>query len=118
RAHAVLFFPMLRHPPRSTLFPYTTLFRSQLAQAPAVAPIQVYPDQVYPERTQGLGQGGQPMASLASAPVTERSMNEEQLKRLNEYLIRHAEHAARSNGQAVVPFARMAGFEASQQSQR
>lgn len=91
---------------------------AQLAQAPAVAPIQVYPDQVYPERTQGLGQGGQPMASLASAPVTERSMNEEQLKRLNEYLIRHAEHAARSNGQAVVPFARMAGFEASQQSQR
>src|SRR5438309_7422158 len=24
---------MLRHPPRSTLFPYTTLFRSQVAEA-------------------------------------------------------------------------------------
>src|SRR5207248_10900667 len=26
-----LFFPMIRQPPRSTLFPYTTLFRSLLA---------------------------------------------------------------------------------------
>src|SRR5205814_9220920 len=28
------FFFMLRPPPRSTLFPYTTLFRSRLARAP------------------------------------------------------------------------------------
>src|SRR5436190_4835216 len=28
---------MLRRPPRSTLFPYTTLFRSKLALAPGVA---------------------------------------------------------------------------------
>src|SRR5256885_3588911 len=28
---------MIRRPPRSTLFPYTTLFRSSLAQSPAVA---------------------------------------------------------------------------------
>src|SRR5256885_698732 len=27
---AVLFFLMIRRPPRSTLFPYTTLFRSEL----------------------------------------------------------------------------------------
>ena len=27
---------MIRRPPRSTLFPYTTLFRSGFAQAPAV----------------------------------------------------------------------------------
>src|SRR5258705_378533 len=27
----VIFFLMIRRPPRSTLFPYTTLFRSQLA---------------------------------------------------------------------------------------
>src|SRR5438552_13890716 len=26
------FFLMVRHPPRSTLFPYTTLFRSQVAE--------------------------------------------------------------------------------------
>src|SRR4249919_1551068 len=29
------FFLMIRRPPRSTLFPYTTLFRSQPAQSPA-----------------------------------------------------------------------------------
>src|SRR5436189_5960084 len=28
-----LFFLMIRRPPRSTLFPYTTLFRSQLVRA-------------------------------------------------------------------------------------
>src|SRR5215510_7395730 len=30
RSHLVLFFLMIRRPPISTLFPYTTLFRSQL----------------------------------------------------------------------------------------
>src|SRR3712207_7680807 len=29
----VLFFLMIRRPPRSTLFPYTTLFRSRLSEA-------------------------------------------------------------------------------------
>src|SRR2546430_6310118 len=37
---AAFFFLMIRRPPRSTLFPYTTLFRSQVAPAslPAVFP--------------------------------------------------------------------------------
>src|SRR3712207_8694897 len=30
RMHRYLFFLMIRRPPRSTLFPYTTLFRSEL----------------------------------------------------------------------------------------
>src|SRR5256885_10752393 len=38
----IFFFLMIRRPPRSTLFPYTTLFRSELAAAldrlPAGAP--------------------------------------------------------------------------------
>src|SRR2546430_6027155 len=33
RSLALFFFLMIRRPPRSTLFPYTTLFRSSLAQA-------------------------------------------------------------------------------------
>src|SRR5690554_7482438 len=33
-AHFVLFFVMIRRPPRSTLFPYTTLFRSTRCQGP------------------------------------------------------------------------------------
>src|SRR5437588_6962409 len=39
----VLFFLMIRRPPRSTLFPYTTLFRSAL---PARAPAQARPPRV------------------------------------------------------------------------
>src|SRR2546430_9833902 len=31
------FFLMIRRPPRSTLFPYTTLFRSEPSRAPRVA---------------------------------------------------------------------------------
>src|SRR3712207_8850102 len=33
------FFLMIRRPPRSTLFPYTTLFRSQRPGAPFEAPV-------------------------------------------------------------------------------
>src|SRR5688572_32633567 len=33
----LLFFLMLRRPPRSTLFPYTTLFRSPLGLAPSAS---------------------------------------------------------------------------------
>src|SRR2546428_10330875 len=33
----VFFFLMIRRPPRSTLFPYTTLFRSEAFLGPAVA---------------------------------------------------------------------------------
>src|SRR3989454_9199369 len=32
---------MIRRPPRSTLFPYTTLFRSQLSAAPLSMPVLV-----------------------------------------------------------------------------
>src|ERR1041384_5237785 len=35
RVHFFFFFLMIRRPPRSTLFPYTTLFRSPSAFAPA-----------------------------------------------------------------------------------
>src|SRR2546426_5069998 len=32
---------MIRRPPRSTLFPYTTLFRSHVAQRPVECPVDV-----------------------------------------------------------------------------
>src|SRR2546421_5686329 len=37
-ASSVFFFLMIRRPPRSTLFPYTTLFRSPCAFRPEPAP--------------------------------------------------------------------------------
>src|SRR2546430_15099390 len=36
--HLLFFFLMIRRPPRSTLFPYTTLFRSPELRSPAVEP--------------------------------------------------------------------------------
>src|SRR3712207_7376620 len=38
-----LFFLMIRRPPRSTLFPYTTLFRSQARDTAQQAPAQAGP---------------------------------------------------------------------------
>src|SRR3712207_8468797 len=38
----LFFFLMIRRPPRSTLFPYTTLFRSHAALAAIVAPLRVH----------------------------------------------------------------------------
>src|SRR2546430_11426083 len=37
----LFFFLMIRRPPRSTLFPYTTLFRSDLALAETPAEVQL-----------------------------------------------------------------------------
>src|SRR5688572_31317049 len=42
----VFFFLMIRRPPRSTLFPYTTLFRSAAAQVVAVRPAAGENDQL------------------------------------------------------------------------
>src|SRR6266480_7324694 len=48
----VLFFLMIRRPPRSTLFPYTTLFRSQCSSpsrtSPGIAPRSCPPDMLTP----------------------------------------------------------------------
>src|SRR5215471_3700286 len=40
----LFFFLMIRRPPRSTLFPYTTLFRSLVRPVPPHAPADVRPD--------------------------------------------------------------------------
>src|SRR2546430_4493150 len=65
---------MIRRPPRSTLFPYTTLFRSQLAQAATeleAARLMVY-------NAARLDDAGEPytmqaaMAKLFAAQVAER----------------------------------------------
>src|SRR3712207_8975763 len=38
---------MIRRPPRSTLFPYTTLFRSEIRQAPAGTLVFIPPETVH-----------------------------------------------------------------------
>lgn len=47
----------------------------------------------------------------ASAKTDFESDNLRAQERLHEYLLEHANHAARQNGQGIVPFARVANFE-------
>src|SRR3712207_8500373 len=49
----IFFFLMIRRPPRSTLFPYTTLFRSQVARTARPAP----GDRATPDRSAAVEQG-------------------------------------------------------------
>src|SRR5216683_7417715 len=60
------FFLMIRRPPRSTLFPYTTLFRSPRVVVPALGPAQLIAAEQHrhAEREQ---QGGQHRAGLPGA---------------------------------------------------
>src|SRR2546429_9397261 len=53
RSNCIFFFLWIRHPPRSTLFPYTTLFRSTDHTLPAsvTLPPAQYPD---PATTSGF----------------------------------------------------------------
>src|SRR5256884_7210880 len=60
---------MIRRPPRSTLFPYTPLFRSQLADElalPAVASLAI----ALMEQTRPGGAGGRPHRHITA--ITER----------------------------------------------
>src|SRR5689334_23774653 len=52
----IFFFLMIRRPPRSTLFPYTTLFRSPVAaQAFLQAPVDHQQEAVEPARGRFMG---------------------------------------------------------------
>src|SRR5256885_9918049 len=48
---------MIRRPPRSTLFPYTTLFRSDLGAAPRLRRGEDPQQSAYPDRAEGQGAG-------------------------------------------------------------
>src|SRR3712207_7237283 len=75
------FFLMIRRPPRSTLFPYTTLFRSKEAMKLAGSP--------YPGHTEILGAlCGQPASMLLVSPAL-RVRSEEHTSELQsrQYLV-------------------------------
>src|SRR3712207_9007147 len=67
----IFFFLMIRRPPRSTLFPYTTLFRSRLTEAGVLAS----------ESTRTRGGHLVETFHLASAPV--RAWRDRKSTRLN-----------------------------------
>src|SRR5256885_15951520 len=67
-ALSCFFFLMIRRPPRSTLFPYTTLFRSQPPSARPVPP--PHRRAIAPRRCRGIDGGpacGEPRAPWARA---------------------------------------------------
>src|SRR5256885_14710188 len=59
----IFFFLMIRRPPRSTLFPYTTLFRSQVAAFATGVPPDIYEFHLYTGNS----------ATLFSTPACQRS---------------------------------------------
>src|SRR5258707_5777843 len=71
---------MIRRPPRSTLFPYTTLFRSLSALGPAPALLSV----LHPSRVHGAAPGLPPAAPSRSGPRSEEHTSELQSR---QYLV-------------------------------
>src|SRR2546430_17664527 len=60
------FFLMIRRPPRSTLFPYTTLFRSEIAGIQSATSRQNTKDQVYAQNEMLAYQQKESTARVAS----------------------------------------------------
>src|SRR2546430_7642400 len=79
----IIFFLMIRLPPRSTLFPYTTLFRSQ-----AVRPRQCREQRLDPPAERGVGTAGvrDEQRALGSGP--------------REGLVRSEEHTSELQSQS------------------
>src|SRR3712207_7790007 len=65
----VFFFLMIRRPPRSTLFPYTTLFRSR--EVPGDLPVQGY--RLLLGEAAGIGQDVEGRAGLRECPADRKS---------------------------------------------
>src|SRR2546430_16326463 len=66
------FFLMIRRPPRSTLFPYTTLFRSHQALVVALEDL----DARHRPRLRGLHRDAHPRAHVARADRVDRDAGE------------------------------------------
>src|SRR5256885_7378840 len=64
------FFLMIRRPPRSTLFPYTTLFRS--TRAPAEVALEIEGPWTLPMEIRGARMGNLPQPELRGWPQADR----------------------------------------------
>src|SRR5438034_11665199 len=76
------FFSMLRRPPRSTLFPYTTLFRSGIASEHASCEATIAPD-TDPRRT--ASSSGRSAWRLWTNAATNASRSEEHTSELQSH---------------------------------
>src|SRR2546422_2676729 len=71
------FFLMIRRPPRSTLFPYTTLFRSKKIAADSGVPVEtiVHVAEVFAHGRPGLAVGGGMAVTGSNATSTQVAIN-------------------------------------------
>src|SRR3712207_8412400 len=79
------FFLMIRRPPRSTLFPYTTLFRSRRdvePQGERIRPLGV-PHPIDREGVRGAGDGGEGHPALGGAAGVVVARQDRKSTRLN-----------------------------------
>src|SRR3712207_8448897 len=73
---------MIRRPPRSTLFPYTTLFRSRVSEAPLLLS-KKQSDQADTTVHAGLGKGGVDKLPIAAALTCGECGRDRKSTRLN-----------------------------------
>src|SRR3712207_7661739 len=79
----IFFFLMIRRPPRSTLFPYTTLFRSGIGtQANGTSPL-IISGSSSPSLCQPSASSHQEMATQTSSVTGERKATDRKSTRLN-----------------------------------
>src|SRR5260370_12326174 len=81
---------MIRRPPRSTLFPYTTLFRSSAATPADKKNVMDVLSGIYSDRNKSTAGLDQLVASILSRPLTysdpNRSRSEEHTSELQSHL--------------------------------
>src|SRR5260221_4569053 len=79
----IFFFLMIRRPPRSTLFPYTTLFRSHCAHSvPSAAWRSKWPWTSEPKSRSSSANGGEPRRSRSAEPTSELQSHSDLVCRL------------------------------------
>src|SRR3712207_6931684 len=84
----MFFFLMIRRPPRSTLFPYTTLFRSQVCKALGASDSDLVPFEKYAGAADGLQSPSSVARALfAGAQNIERSEEHTSELQSRQYLV-------------------------------
>src|SRR5690625_7305279 len=75
-------FTLVRHPPRSTLFPYTTLFRSPNIEQTGLAPEQAHPTTVRARQAVAICTGTTPVLPPIEGLAESRPRSEEHTSEL------------------------------------
>src|SRR3712207_7798493 len=78
---------MIRRPPRSTLFPYTTLFRSQLEQLERLSRVPCGRRRIVPQRVQARLRPEDPGAEHGIGGVRRRSEEHTSELQSRQYLV-------------------------------